>query len=129
MSKFTWAMLAVAAVGAGPALAQTTAPTPAAPMTAAPAPMGATMAPMPATKPATLSTTNPAPAGAPVAGANSFTENQARKRIEDMGYTNVMGLKKDDQSIWRGTAMKDGATMPVALDFKGNVVASAATKP
>jgi sporulation protein YlmC with PRC-barrel domain len=59
----------------------------------------------------------------PLPGANSFTESQARERIEAKGFTAVSDLKKDDQSIWRGTATKDGRTVNVALDFKGNVVA------
>src|SRR4051812_30186230 len=37
---------------------------------------------------------------APVPGANSFTESQARSRIEDAGYSNVSGLRKDDQGVW-----------------------------
>jgi hypothetical protein len=59
----------------------------------------------------------------PVAGANSFTEGQAKSRIESNGYTNVSGLKKDDQGVWRGKAQKDGKTTDVSLDFQGNVVA------
>lgn len=59
----------------------------------------------------------------PLAGANSFTEAQARERIAASGYTAVSALKKDDQSIWRGTATKGGRTVSVALDYKGNVVA------
>jgi hypothetical protein len=31
--------------------------------------------------------------GAPAAGANSFTEAQAKSRIEGAGYSNVSGLK------------------------------------
>ena len=31
-------------------------------------------------------------AGAPAAGANSFTEDQAKSRIEAAGYTSVSGL-------------------------------------
>lgn len=46
--------------------------------------------------------------GAPVAGANSFTEGQAKSRIESSGYTNVTALKKDDAGVWRGKAEKDG---------------------
>lgn len=61
--------------------------------------------------------------GAPFPGANSFTEAQATGRIEKAGFTGVTGLKKDDQGIWRGTAMQGGKSMSVALDFKGNVVA------
>jgi len=59
----------------------------------------------------------------PFPGANSFTESQARERIEAKGFTAVSGLKKDAQSIWRGTATKDGQSVGVALDYKGNVVA------
>jgi hypothetical protein len=58
-----------------------------------------------------------------VAGANSFTEGQAKSRIESTGYTNVSGLRKDDQGVWRGMAMKDGRSVNVSLDFQGNVVA------
>ena len=61
--------------------------------------------------------------GAPVAGANSFTEGQARSRMESKGYTNLSGLKKDDKGVWRGTAMRDGKSVDVSLDFEGNVVA------
>ena len=61
--------------------------------------------------------------GAPVAGANSFTEGQAKSRIESKGYTNISGLKKDDKGVWRGTAMRDGKSVDVSLDFEGNVVA------
>jgi hypothetical protein len=60
---------------------------------------------------------------APVAGANSFTEGQAKSRIESSGYSNVLGLKKDDQGVWRGTAQKDGNSVDVSLDFQGNIIA------
>ena len=33
---------------------------------------------------------------APVKGANSFTEGEAKSRIEKMGFANVSDLKKDD---------------------------------
>ena len=62
-------------------------------------------------------------AGAPFPGANSFTEAQAKQRIEKAGFTGVAGLKKDDQGIWRATGMQGGKSMSIALDFKGNVVA------
>ena len=61
--------------------------------------------------------------GAHVAGANSFTEGQAKSRFESKGYTNVSGLKKDDKGVWRGTAMSNGKSVDVSLDFEGNVVA------
>jgi hypothetical protein len=60
--------------------------------------------------------------GAPLEGANSFTENQATDRVIAAGMTEPSALIKDDQGIWRGTAMKDGKQMPVAVDFKGNVI-------
>ena len=60
----------------------------------------------------------------PVAGANSFTEAQAKDRIEKAGYANVTGLKKDDQGIWRGSAKQGDKQVNVALDFQGNVVAN-----
>lgn len=69
---------------------------------------------------ATPGTQNPT---APVPGKNSFTEDQARERMEGAGYTEVKGLKLDDQGIWRATAMKDGKSVSVALDFQGNVTA------
>lgn len=59
---------------------------------------------------------------APVSGANSFTEGQAKSRIEARGYASVSELKKDDQGVWRGTAMKEGKRVNVSLDFQGNVV-------
>lgn len=61
--------------------------------------------------------------GAPAAGANSFTESQAKSRIEAAGYSNVSALVKDKDGIWRGTATKNGTPgVPVALDYQGNVV-------
>jgi len=62
--------------------------------------------------------------GAPAAGANSFTEDQAKSRIEEKGFANVSELKKDDQGIWRGMAERDGRKVQVMLDFQGNVVAN-----
>jgi hypothetical protein len=59
---------------------------------------------------------------APVPGANSFTEAQARERLESHGYANVTDLKLDDQQIWRGKASKNGTNVNVALDYQGNIV-------
>ena len=56
--------------------------------------------------------------------ANSITQAQAKERLEAAGYTNVSALRKDDQGIWRGTAMKDGRQVNVGIDFKGNIAAS-----
>jgi hypothetical protein len=61
--------------------------------------------------------------GAPVAGANSFTEGQAKSRIEEKGFKNVSDLKKDDAGVWRGKADQNGKAVNVSVDFQGNVVA------
>lgn len=61
-------------------------------------------------------------AGAPLKGANSFTETQAKDRALAAGLISVSSLVKDGDGIWRGTAMKDGKAVKVAVDFKGNVV-------
>lgn len=124
-----------------PLLAQTTPPVPAAPpspsatspnkaipevhaptvtppaMPMAVAPIGA--APIAA---APVAAVAPQTATGGVPGANSFTEAQAQARIEAAGYTNVMGLAKDKDGIWRGTATKDGTPAQVGLDYQGNVV-------
>jgi hypothetical protein len=60
--------------------------------------------------------------GAPAAGANSFTESQAKSRIEGAGYSSVSGLVKDKDGIWRGKASKAGKIVDVGLDYQGNVV-------
>jgi hypothetical protein len=59
----------------------------------------------------------------PVAGANSFTEGQAKTRIEASGFSEVSELNKDNDGVWRGKAKKDGKNVEVSLDFQGNVVA------
>lgn len=60
---------------------------------------------------------------APVEGANSFTQDQAKSRIEKAGFSDVKNLMKDDKGIWMATGMKDGKSVNVALDYQGNVVA------
>ena len=60
--------------------------------------------------------------GAPIKGANSFTQGQAKDRIVAAGFTSVSSLAKDGDGVWRGSAMKDGKSVKVAVDFKGNVV-------
>jgi hypothetical protein len=76
-----------------------------------------------ANTPAVNTPHSPPNPGAPVAGANSFTEGQAKSRIESSGYTNISELRKDDQGVWRGKAMKDGQAVSISLDFQGNVTA------
>ena len=70
-----------------------------------------------------VNTTGTNNANNPVAGANSFTEGQAKSRMETGGYSNVSGLKKDDNGVWRAKAMKDGKSVDISLDFQGNVIA------
>jgi opacity protein-like surface antigen len=57
----------------------------------------------------------------PAKGSNSFTAGQAQTRIEKEGYSNVSGLTKDSDGIWRGKAQKDGQQTAVWLDYKGNI--------
>lgn len=73
--------------------------------------------------PAVTQPNSPPNPGAPVAGANSFTEGQAKSRIENKGFKSVSELKKDDAGVWRGKAQKDGKPMTVSVDFQGNVIA------
>jgi len=56
-------------------------------------------------------------------GANSFTEAQAKSRIEDMGFASVTGLTKDVDGIWWATASKDSKSVKVGLDYQGNLAA------
>jgi hypothetical protein len=122
MNRIIAVALVFSTFGAGIAVAQTTS-TP-----------SSTVSPAvtPTTTPTHSSTTPPAvttngantTTAAPVAGANSFTMAQAKKRIEDHGYTQVSALAKDDKSIWRGHAMKDGKAVDVALDYQGNVTSN-----
>jgi hypothetical protein len=60
--------------------------------------------------------------GAPLKGANSFTEAQAKDRAAARGFVDISELKKDDAGVWRGTARLDGKAFGLAVDFKGNVV-------
>jgi len=57
----------------------------------------------------------------PARGANSFTQGEARRRIERAGFQNVASLRKDDGGVWRGTASKNGQSGAVWLDYKGNI--------
>lgn len=60
-------------------------------------------------------------AAVPVKGANSFTRSEAKSQIEAKGYTHVAKLKKDENGVWRGMAMKDGTAGSVSVDYQGNV--------
>jgi hypothetical protein len=60
-------------------------------------------------------------AARPAAGSNSFTAGEAKARFERQGFSNVSGLKKDDNGVWHGQAQKGGSTDHVWLDYKGNI--------
>lgn len=57
------------------------------------------------------------------AGANSFTEAQAKGAIESAGYTDVSALVQGEDGVWKGTASKDGKSHSVSVDYKGSVKA------
>lgn len=67
---------------------------------------------------ATPSTVNPA---APAKGENSFTEEQARSRIEEAGFSNVTGLTLDNDGVWRAEGQKDGTAVTIKMDYQGNI--------
>ena len=54
-------------------------------------------------------------------GANSFTEGQAKSRIAGAGFTDVSELKKDNDGVWKGTAMRGGKQQQIGFDYKGNI--------
>ena len=74
------------------------------------------------------SRTSPAPTPPPAttleATVRAFTKDQAKSQIEAKGYSNVSGLRKDAEGIWRGTAEKDGLSTNVTLNVNGNVTAN-----
>ena len=88
---------------------------------AATAAMAQTTAPATDTGNAAVATSSSNNTGMPAAGANSFTEDQAKSHIEAKGYNNVSALTKDQDGIWRGKGMKDNMSHDVALDYQGNV--------
>jgi hypothetical protein len=104
-------LVAVATLVAAPAIAQTVAPQRSAPGHDS------------TSNPAVASPSDTGKAAAPAAGANSFTEGQAKSRLESDGYTNITQLLKDDHGVWRGQATKAGQTVNVAVDYKGDIVA------
>jgi len=92
----------------------------AAPAFAQPAAAPAPANPKPDT-PAVTTQSTPTPP-TPAAGANSFTMNQAKSRIEAAGFTDVTALAKDKDGVWRGKASKAGTAQDVSLDYQGNVI-------
>jgi hypothetical protein len=74
-----------------------------------------------ASTPAVTAPNSPNNPGAPAAGANSFTEGQAKSRLEDNGFTNIGELTKDQNGVWRGKGSKGGKTVDVSVDYQGNI--------
>lgn len=62
--------------------------------------------------------TNPA---APVKGENSFTENQAKEKIEAAGFAEVKMQNLDADGIWHATAKKGAENVNVRMDYQGNI--------
>lgn len=62
---------------------------------------------------------------APAAGANSFTEQQARDQATKAGYAGVGALTQTADGTWQGPATKDGANVTVVVDYQGNVTTQA----
>ena len=62
-------------------------------------------------------------AATPAAGSNSFTEGQAKTRLEKHGYSKISDLMKDESGVWRANAMSKGKKVAVSLDYKGNITA------
>jgi len=54
-------------------------------------------------------------------GRSSFTEAQARSRIEQAGFTSVSELRLQENGIWRATAEREGRRLRLGLDFRGTV--------
>jgi hypothetical protein len=119
-----------ASLAIGAAYAQTTAPAPVTTPMATPAPMAATTPATGVTPSTTSGNSNQAVATThadepmPAKGANSFTMSQASSRLQAKGFTNVTGLAKDADGVWRGRADKDGTSTNVWVDYKGNVGSS-----
>jgi putative membrane protein len=62
-------------------------------------------------------------ADAPLKGTNGLSEGDARDRALAAGYSAISSMVKDGDGLWRGSAMKDGKSTKIAVDYKGNVVA------
>lgn len=81
-------------------------------------PCSTTTTPPPQTRPAASAPASPS--GRSSAGS-AITTDQAKSQIEAAGYFNASGLRRDAKGIWRGSAVKDGLTVPVTLDADGKV--------
>jgi hypothetical protein len=55
--------------------------------------------------------------------AEGLDQETARQRVEAAGYTAVQDLRQDATGFWRGTAMREGTRLNVAVAPDGNIVA------
>jgi putative membrane protein len=60
---------------------------------------------------------------APIKGTGGVSQAEAKDRALAAGYSAISSLVKDGDGNWRGSAMKDGKSTKIAVDYKGNVVA------
>ena len=72
----------------------------------------------------TLGLPAPTETAGPARGANSFSAAEAKRRIEAGGFSQVTGLAKDGNGVWRGSATRNGSKVSVFCDYKGTVGAS-----
>jgi hypothetical protein len=130
MKKFILPAVAAVALASGAALAQGT-------MTAPPSSSPSMNSPSDSTDPSTRGDRIGAPGsptpqpqrspgssetntGAMTSGA-AATQADAKRRIEAQGYSAVRDLKQDNSKNWHAKAMKDGKSVDVSLDSRGNV--------
>ena len=50
------------------------------------------------------------------------TSNQARRKMEGASFNGVHDLKKGCDNVWHGLAMRDGASVRVAMQPQGQVM-------
>lgn len=112
--------LAAVLVSAGGAIAQTGPGTASSPSTSGTPAVSSSRPPASGNDNQTVATTN-ANAATPAYGHNSFSRGEAGRRIASEGFTAVGGLRKDSHGVWRGHGTKDGQSVGVWLDYKGNV--------
>lgn len=55
-------------------------------------------------------------------GANSFTEDQARRRMEEAGLRSIHNLQLGEDGVWRAGALTpEGRTVQVTMDYQGSL--------
>lgn len=121
MQRLIWAGLALQ-LCAAPVFAQSTpATTPSTPPVTTPPPPAVHPPTGGPETPPMREPANTVDSAALAPGANSFTKSQARNRLAKDGYTQISGLTKGSDGIWRGAATKNGAPVHVSLDYRGRV--------